>query len=119
MDGILTDGRTGKLWMCKKTDGHALGIVMRVKIGERFAHQLFLFRGAIRVGETINMKTVEIPPVSILGAAEGTIRDIECDCCHSKRTWWMGEAALERFFESRNKRTLSRIHGQETEKERV
>lgn len=101
MDGILLDGRKGKLWMCKKHDGHALGIVIRAKVENRFTHQLYLFRGAVMVGAALDMKAIGILPATILGAVEGTMRDIECDCCHSKRTWWTGAAALERFLESR------------------
>lgn len=97
MDGVLMDGRIGKLWMCKKTDGHALGIVIRAKIGERFAHQLFLFRGAIRVD---GRQKVVVLLSSILGALEGTARDIECDCCHAKRTWWTGAAGMNALLKT-------------------
>lgn len=104
MDGILTDGRTGKLWMCKKHDGHALGLHVCVSVNNHFVDQLLLFKDAVRVGETTDIKTVSMPDVKIKGTIEGTTYDLECEICGAKRTWWMGEAALERFIENRKRR---------------
>lgn len=88
MDGILVDGRVGKLWMCKRDDGHALGIILFEKIDGRAVERLLLFRSSMAFG--VNMKkTVALPPMKTMGLAEGTIHDIECDVCGAKRTWWM------------------------------
>jgi hypothetical protein len=117
MDGILSDGRSGKLWTCDRNSGHVLGVVMRVEVDGRFANQLLLFRHTINVGEAHEHKTVMLPEVKTMGYPEGTMHDIECELCEQKRTWWMGEAALERFLE-RRRRTLRRGSGQEVENAR-
>jgi hypothetical protein len=100
MDGILMDGRRGRLWLCKREDGHALGLHIRV---ERM-DVLLEFREAVEVGDVSDGKAVCLPKVGISGQLEGTKRDIECTVCGEKRTWWMGEAALERFLEGRRRR---------------
>lgn len=107
MDGILPDGRTGKLWMCKKHEGHVLGLQVRVNEGGSFLDLLLEFRVAINVGDCSDKKIVELPEMLISGTVEGTKRDIECTICGSKRTWWMGEAALERFLNSRVRRSAT------------
>lgn len=89
MDGILTDGRTGKLWMCKKHDGHVLGLHIRDGDGDHYIDLLLEFRVAINVGKDEENKTVALPNVQISGMLEGTKRDIECTICGAKRTWWM------------------------------
>lgn len=105
MDGILIDGRVGKLWMCKKQGGHALGLHVReLQPSGLWLDLLLEFREAVRVGDCVDNKTVMLPDVKISGVVEGTKRDIECTVCAAQRTWFMGEAALERFFDSRRRR---------------
>jgi hypothetical protein len=104
MDGILLDGRTGKLWTCSKASGHVLGLLMRIEVDGRMVDQLLLFRHTINVGDAKHHKTVLLPEVKTIGFPEGTVHDIECELCEQKRTWWMGEAALERFLDSRKRR---------------
>lgn len=106
MDGILTDGRTGKLWTCSKHSGHALGLLLRVEVDGHFVDRLLLFRETVDVGEVNSKKTVALPVLKTRGYVEGTVHDIECDLCTAKRTWWMGESALERFLENRRRRKL-------------
>ena len=89
MDGILADGRIGKLWMCKRQDGHVLGIILFEKMDGRAVERLLLFRSSMMLGENNSKKTVVLPPVKTMGLAEGTMHDIECDVCDAKRTWWM------------------------------
>ena len=84
MDGILADGRKGTIWLCKKNNGHALGLVVNDK--------LVLFRHAVEannLGAGVTLGSVD------------SMNDIECDICNAKRTWHIGEAALERFIEKR------------------
>lgn len=104
MDGILPDGRTGRLWMCKKHDGHALGLHIRVKENDLHLDLLLEFRNAVNV-ESTEQKIFELIDVQTSGTLEGTKRDIECTICGSKRTWWMGEAAFERFVDNRKRRS--------------
>lgn len=104
MDGVLSDGRTGKLWTCNKHSGHALGLLMRVRVEGHFVDRLLLFRETCDVGEFNEKKTVTLPALKTMGFVEGTMHDIQCDLCGETRTWWMGEAALERFIESRRRR---------------
>lgn len=104
MDGILPDGREGRLWMCKKHDGHVLGLQVREKQENGAWLDLLLeFRLAINVGDCVDKRIVALPDMRISGTVEGTKRDIECTICGSKRTWYMGYAALERFLESRKR----------------
>lgn len=105
MDGILPDGRAGKLWMCRKQEGHVLGLQVRVKENGLFLDLLLEFRVAINVEDCSGKKIITLPDMHISGTVEGTKRDIECTICGSKRTWWMGEAALERFLDSRKRRS--------------
>ncbi|MBI5964913.1 MAG: hypothetical protein HY863_15650 [Chloroflexi bacterium] len=84
MDGQITDGRTGRLWMCKKHEGHPLGIILNENGRER----LLLFRMAINV-ERDNVKIIVLPPMVVMGLVEGTMYDIECNLCGAKRTWWI------------------------------
>jgi hypothetical protein len=84
MDGILADGRIGKLWMCKRQDGHALGIIL----SERGMERLLLFRVSPNL-DIQDEKIVLIPSSVVLGIVEGTMHDIECNLCGAKRTWWM------------------------------
>jgi hypothetical protein len=80
MDGVLSDGRKGKLFFCRRHDGHALGIVLD--------KQLLLFRHALVLSHAIYDKVgvVEIAPRSIIGRPK-LMDDIECDCCGATRTW--------------------------------
>ena len=100
MDGRLTDGRTGGLWMCSKHSTHALGLAVRVEVDGRFVDRLLLFRNTVDIGDmgTENMMIALPTSVQPRGYVEGTMHDIECDLCAARRTWWMGEAALERFI---------------------
>ncbi len=109
MDGILLDGRTGKLWTCSKTGGHVLGLLMRVDVNGRMMDQLLLFRHTVNIGEVEDHKTVALPEVKTIGFPEGTMHDIECEFCGQKRTWWMGQAALDRFLESRKRRRTESV----------
>ena len=99
MDGKL-DGL--KQWKCEK--GHLLGIIERVQVsgksGKYHVERLILFRQAIDLDPK---STVALDDVDVIGNIEGTMMDIRCSVpgCGEVRTWWMGEAALERFLESR------------------
>lgn len=81
MDGVADKN---KVWLCKKNNGHVLGLVVNDK--------LVLFRHAVEV-ENVGAGVT-------LGSAD-SMNDIECDICKAKRTWHIGEAALERFIEKR------------------
>ena len=85
MDGILTDGRAGRLWMCKRHEGHALGIILNENGQER----LLLFRMAINVAKINNERILTLPPMVVMGLVEGTMHDIECNLCGARRTWWI------------------------------
>ena len=51
MDGVLKDGRKGKLWLCKREGGHVLGLCVRVSNGDAGVKldKLLLFRHAVEV----------------------------------------------------------------------
>lgn len=89
MDGNVTiNGRTGRLWLCKK-DGHALGMRVRVQVEGFFVEQLMVFRNAV-------MPEFASTEARFFGFAEGTIYDIPCSLCDATRTWWMGDGAKRR-----------------------
>lgn len=96
MDGLLADGRTGRLWMCKKHRGHALGMIVTVQLGGRFVEGLIMFRHALAVdaaGGTIDLTNAEV-----LGFLEGTMHEIECDLCNNKRSWWMDRKSIAQLI---------------------
>lgn len=86
-----------RLWKC--CNGHVLGYTERVKVVEL----------GITFHETrLNILTHAIAVDSIGGddikcVAVGTTRDIKCDVlgCGEKRTWWLGEDALQRMLDRR------------------
>jgi hypothetical protein len=91
MDGILTDGRHGKLWMCKRKDGHVLGIILEDKKDGHMVERLLLFRAAKSL-DFVEPDTGTVAfnsQTKTIALIEGTTHDIECDLCDSKRTWWM------------------------------
>jgi hypothetical protein len=89
MDAILLDGRHGRLWLCKKHEGHALGIILRETIDGHPVERLLVFRSSLYLEKYEPKKIAILPPIKIIGLVEGTIHDIECDLCDAKRTWWM------------------------------
>lgn len=97
MDGILVDGRTGKLWLCER-HGHALGMIMTVPMNGRFVEGLLLFREAVRVGKVNGNETVMLPLVQTKGFLEGTMHNIECELCDHKRTWWMDSKIVTKLI---------------------
>jgi hypothetical protein len=91
MEGILLDGRHGRLWLCKKHEGHALGIILEERVDGRLVERLLLFREAQNLEWVDPDKTTVVFSLAVKtkGALEGTMHDIECDLCDAKRTWWM------------------------------
>jgi hypothetical protein len=102
MDGRL-DGL--KQWKCK--NNHLLGIVDRVavsgNVGKYHVARLILFRHAIDLDPT---SSLVLDDVDVIGNIEGTVMDIRCSVpgCGEVRTWYLGEAALERLIEKRRER---------------
>jgi hypothetical protein len=103
MDGKSLDGL--KQWKCK--NNHLLGIVEQVQVssnGSKYhVSRLILFRQAIDLDPK---STMSLADVDVIGNIEGTVMDIRCSVpgCGEVRTWWMGEASLERFLESRKEK---------------
>jgi len=93
MDGIKVDGLTGRLWMCKRKDGHALGVIVTISVPDGLVEHLYLFRNSV-LAEFANSEA------KIIGHVEGTMHDIECTMCKAKRTWWEGKGALKRAVAS-------------------
>lgn len=83
MDGIvMVNGQSGRLWMCSREGGHALGLRVKMQREGLFIEQLMLFRNAV-MPDCVQTEAKQ------LGFAEGTTHTIECSICGSKRTWWM------------------------------
>ena len=89
----------GKMWKC--ANGHVLGIVQRVQVssnGTKYhVSRLMLFREAVDLKE---ITSISLEEMDVIGKIEGTVLDIRCSvqCCDEVRTWYMGEASLERFL---------------------
>jgi len=96
MDGILSDGRKGKMWLCRKNTGHVLGLVVSCKRNGATLDSMVIFRHAVEVAD--------VAAAVVLGSVD-SMNDIECDICNAKRTWHIGEAALDRFIEKRQMRS--------------
>ena len=79
MDGILSDGRKGKLFFCRRHDGHVLGLHVNVSIAGGFIDRLLLFREAVTV-ENLSQARVKTK-------LDGTSHEIEGGICGTKRTW--------------------------------
>lgn len=92
MDGITVNGLTGRLWLCKRKDGHALGLIVTVNTIDGWVEHLYLFRNAVMVAS--------VNDANILGHLEGTMHDIECEICREKRTWYEGKGAMKRAVAS-------------------
>ena len=92
MDGRV-NGLTGRLWMCRRKDGHALGLIVTTAMPDGLVEHLYLFRNSVSA-EFANGEA------KIMGHVEGTMHDIECTMCTSKRTWWEGKGALKRAVAS-------------------
>lgn len=85
LDGIvMVNGQTGRLWLCKRHDGHALGLRVKVQREGLSVEQLMLFREAV-MPECVQTEARH------LCFAEGTAHTIECSICRARRTWWMSE----------------------------
>jgi hypothetical protein len=91
--------------MGKRYDGHALGIVLHVHVDDHFEDRLLLFRNAFVFSHAVYDKIgkIEIHSRSTMGYVE-MMRDIECDICGAKRTWWADARAL---------RILGSLYGKE------
>ncbi len=93
LDGITIAGQAGELWMCKRKGGHALGLKFKAQVEGLFVEQLMLFRNAV-------MPQFATTEAKFFGFAEGTLYDIECDLCGSKRTWWVGNGGMKRALKT-------------------
>jgi len=93
MDGL--DGL--KQWKCEH--GHVLGVIRREAVSANgstyHATRLMLFRQAI------DLDAGAMLDVDVIALIEGTTLDVRCSVqgCGATRTWWIGEAALERLME--------------------
>lgn len=83
MDGILSDGRKGKLWFCKRHDGHALGLRVTIPTASGIEDRLLLFNSAVLV---VGGKA-DLSKVRVKTKLDGTAHDIECEICGATRTW--------------------------------
>ena len=95
MDGL-------KPWKCE--NGHVLGVVQRVRVKDGHVARLMLYRHAIDGGVNGAMEEVDV-----IACIEGTTLDVACDAagCDKKRTWFIGEDALEAFIEARKAKVRS------------
>lgn len=94
MNGIRVNGLTGRLWMCKRKDGHALGLIVMTSMLDGLVEQLYLFRNSV---ETVSMTETD---AKIMCRVDGTVHDIECEICGTRRTWYEGKGALKRAVAS-------------------
>lgn len=88
MDGRTITLKDGKAWRCE--NGHLLGIMRREKIGSAHGYRLYLLKSA-------QYGIKEDVPFHWIARVEGTCRDIECEICGTEKTWWAGQAAIEKL----------------------
>ena len=90
----------GEPWCCP--NGHLLGVRRRERIGKARGYRLYLLRES----------QAEIPdpltPLAWRGRLEGTMRNIQCDCCAAEKTWWAGEAAMDALLDGLDARRYER-----------
>lgn len=106
MDGMIVGSEhKGRLWLCKKTEGHILGLIVVTQHEGHCIDRLLLLREATDFSKPDEGKPVYLPAdIKVMGFPEGTMHEIECSICQEKRTWWIGQGAAERFIEARKKR---------------
>lgn len=93
LDGsVVVNGQTGRLWLCKRDEGHALGLRVKMHVDGMAVERLMLFRNAVTPDCAAEARQ--------FGFAEGTMYDIECSICDSRRTWWAGRNAVKRAQKS-------------------
>jgi hypothetical protein len=84
-------------WLCRGKTGHVLGVSVRVRVETEkrtyYVDRLLKFRQAV------DPAADQPAEIEVDCEVEGTAYDIRCTVCGATRTWWMGEAALERFVE--------------------
>jgi hypothetical protein len=84
------DGSKGKLWFCRRKDGHALGLRVTISTAGGIEERLLLFDQAV----TVEAGKADLSAVRVKGKLSGTMHDIECEICGSTRTWWSYKPAL-------------------------
>jgi hypothetical protein len=89
-------------WLCQGKTGHVLGISVRVKIEAQGGRRVHVDR-LIKFRQAIDTDAEQPDAVDVDCEIEGTVYDIRCSVCGARRTWWMGEAALERLLERRQR----------------
>ena len=77
-------------WKCKH--GHILGVVRSEKADHYHITRLLLFRQAIDVETMGTLQDVDV--IAVIESAT----DVRCSVCDATRTWWMGEAEMERLM---------------------
>ena len=80
---VMVNGQSGRLWLCKREDGHALGLRVKVQRGGLPIERLLLFREAVLPECAEGAEEI--------GSVDGTMLGIVCSVCGSKRTWWMSD----------------------------
>ena len=78
-----------KRWKC--THDHVLGVVRSEKADHYRITRLLLFRQAI------DENTSTLQDVDVIAVIESAT-DVRCSVCDATRTWWMGEAEMERLM---------------------
>jgi len=102
-DGQRSDLRVNRQWTCE--NGHVLGVSVRVRAEAQIKGKktIFFVDRLLKFRHAIDTKSESPAAVEVDCEIEGTAYDIRCDVegCNAVRTWHMGEAALERFLETR------------------
>ena len=101
-----SDIEIGGKWLCQGKKGHVLGISVRVRVEAeiRGRKRVYYVDRLIKFRNAIDPQAEQPAEVEVDCEIEGTTYDIRCTVCGCRRTWWMGEAGLERFLEGRKKR---------------
>jgi hypothetical protein len=95
------DVKVSRNFVC--ANGHVLGVAVQVKVEEEWdgkKHTFYVDR-LLKFRRAVDREAERPAEIEVDCMIEGTTYDITCDVpgCPHKRTWWMGEAALERLKE--------------------
>lgn len=101
--GQRRDLEINKEWVCER--GHVLGFSVRVRLeteinGQQVVHYVDRL---LKLRHAVDIKSESPADIEVDCEIEGTAYNIQCDVpgCSSRRTWHIGEAALERFLAQR------------------
>ena len=82
MDGTIRL-KDGSEWRCR--NGHLLGVKRRERISTGRGYVLYIL-------DNVQIDPDPETPMRYKGRVIGTVKDIRCDICGERKTWWSSRA---------------------------